>query len=282
MYIPEKGVLKNSNIYFHTPSSIAKSAFFYLKCAGEFFCNGNYRVERDTFYSYLIMYIKEGEGYISVDNRTYPAKANDAVLLNCHQPHLYYTHSGWETLWIHFDGNSSQQLFELLNNHFGFVLPMGESLVINRYLSMIVDGFKNKKPLSEVLVSCHIHRMLAEMLLISSSCREPRLESFNPILDAIIYIEDNYQSKITVEDLATYVKISPFHFSRIFKKETGYSPYEYIIKTRIDHAKMLLKKTRFNIKEIAFGVGFNSESNFVNTFRESVSLTPNKFRNTPI
>lgn len=90
------------------------------------------------------------------------------------------------------------------------------------------------------------------------------------------------KEKLTIEKLAAYVNISPFHFSRIFKKETGYSPYEYIIKTRIDKAKTLLKKTKLGIKEIAFEVGFNSEANFSNTFHMNVNMTPKEFRNTPL
>lgn len=282
MYLPEKGVLSNSNIYFHTPSNTAKSAFFYLKSAGEFFCNGDYRVERETFHSYLIMYIKSGNGNVVVNNRNYQAHANDAVILDCHQPHLYYTNTGWETLWVHFDGNSSKSFFELISNRAGVVIPMGETLAVHRCLSMIIGGFKDNRPLDEVIISCHIHRMLAEMLLISSNNSDYEVDRINPVLDAISYIHKNFSSRITLNDLAGYIKMSPFHFSRKFKKETGYSPYEYIIKTRIDNAKTLLKKTKLNIKEIAYAVGFNSESNFVNTFHQSVSLTPNDFRNTPV
>jgi len=280
--MPEGGVLSNSSIFFHTPSSIAKSAFFYLKCAGEFYCDGSYNVERDTYYSYLIMYVRKGNGTVFFDNRTYPVCANDVVILNCHQPHQYYTDTGWETLWLHFDGNSSSELFDLIYNRAGAVVPMGESKTVHRYLSSIVESFKNNKPLPEALISCHIHRMLVEILLLSSGTEEGGIDSINPVLDAVSYIQTNFSRRLTVGEIAGYVNISPFHFSRLFKKEMGYSPYEYIIKTRIDHAKALLKNTKLTVKEISYLVGFNSESNFVNTFHESVSLTPNEFRNTPV
>ncbi|MBC7959424.1 MAG: helix-turn-helix transcriptional regulator [Vallitaleaceae bacterium] len=282
MYLPEKGVLNNSNFYFHTPSNTAKSSYFYMTCAGEFFCDGDYKVERETFHSYLLMYVKKGSGVVSMNNKTYPVQANDLVLLNCHKPHHYYTSTGWETLWLHFDGNASKNFFELLNNRFGYVLAMGGSPIVSRHLTMIVEGFKLDKPLPEVLVSSYIHRMLTELMLISSNLTDYSGDTNSPVIDAMTYIHLNYKGKITVEELATYVNVSVFHFSRVFKKETGYSPYEYIIKTRIDHAKALLKQTKLTIKEISYEIGFNSESNFVNTFRQSVSLTPNEFRHTPM
>lgn len=282
MYIIEKGVLNNSSIYFHTPSSIARSIFFYIICAGEFFCDGNYRVERETYHSYLIMYIKKGSGVVSAENRTWQVNADDVVILNCHKPHLYYTKTGWDTLWVHFDGNSSKEFFELINSRTGNVLSLEDSIVVPHCLSMILEGYRHNKPLPEAVVSCHIHRMLTEILLLASSGAETQTRSINPVLDAITYIHANFHRRVTLKELAESVKVSPYHFSRLFKKETGYSPYEYVIKTRIDHAKVLLKKTDLSVKEIAYEVGFNSESNFINAFHSRLGLTPNEFRNTPV
>jgi AraC-like DNA-binding protein len=103
----------------------------------------------------------------------------------------------------------------------------------------------------------------------------------NPIEDAILYIENNYNAKITIEDLAQQVLLSPYYFSRIFKKETGYSPYEYIIIYRINVAKKLLRETDLTIKEIAYMTGFHSESHFVTTFRQHAEYTPLQFRKMP-
>lgn len=282
MFIPEKGLLKNSNTYFHTPSKIAQSTFFYMIYAGEFFCDGNYRVERDNYHNYLIMYVKEGSGTVVFDNRSYTAKENDVIFLNCHNPHVYYTNTGWNTVWIHFDGNTSRMFFELLYSRFGVVLSLGNSNVIQRNMFIIIDKLKELKPLPESVFSYYIHRMLTEMILLSSDYPEEDTARINPVIDAITYIETNYTEKISIDELSSYVNISLYHFSRIFKKETGYSPYEYVIKTRIDKAKELLKKTPLSIKEVAFNVGFNCESNFVDTFHRTVKHTPKEFRNMPL
>lgn len=282
MYIKENGVSEKSNVYFHTPSSIAKSTFFYMKYAGEFFCSEGYRVARENYHCYLIMYVRKGSGIVEFDNKTYVAKANDVILLNCNKPHLYTSTPEWETLWIHYDGISSQQFFDLLHTRFGVVLPLGNSIVIPRHLSMIIDGFRNNKPIPEAIVSSCIHRMLSEMVILSSDYSEQNMQTSNPVLDAVTFIEMNSKDKLSLTDLASHVSISPFHFSRLFKKETGYTPYEFIIKTRIDKAKTLLKKSDLSIKAIAFEVGYNSESNFTNTFHAHVHLTPKEFRRTPL
>ncbi len=278
MYVSEKGVLKNSYTFFHTPSSMAKSMFFYLKCTGHFFCSRDYEVKRNNYNSYLIMYVRKGHGKVIYDNKTYMVKENDVVILNCYNEHMYASDE-WETLWLHFDGNVIKDYFDVLFERSGCVFSLGNSTIIPEYLSEIINSFKNKKTLNEPLVSCYIQRMLTELLLLSSSSDYNNLK--NPINLAIDYINDHYGEKITLEDLSSFVNMSPFYFSRKFKKETGYSPYEYIIMTRLNEAKKLLKITNLLIKEISFKVGFNSEANFVTCFRSHTNLTPKEFRDTP-
>lgn len=278
MHTYEKGVLKNSCTFFHTPSNMAKTMFFYLKCAGHFFCSSDYLVKRDNYNSYLLMYIRKGHGKVCYDNKTYLVKENDVIILNCYNQHMY-TANQWETLWIHFDGNMSKEYFDTLFERSGCIFPLGNSSIISEYLSKIIDSFKNNECLNEPLVSCSIQRMLTELLLLSSSSYYNSMK--NPVTMAIDYINSHYGDKINLEDLSSLVNMSPFYFSRKFKKETGYSPYEYIIMTRINEAKKLLKGTKLLIKEISFRVGFNSETNFVTCFRSHTNLTPTEFRDTP-
>ncbi len=282
MYHIEKGVLENSSFFSHTPSNTARAAPFHLTYAGEFFCNAEYRVDRQNFHSYLLMYIRAGSGVVTVENRTWAVRANDVVLLDCHRPHLYYTTVGWEILWIHFEGNACPGFFGILADRCGLVLPMGDSSLIHRQLELIIDGFRHDRPVPEILLGSHIHRMLVELYLVSAGTTEASEFRISPAQEAIGLIHLNYAQKISVEDLARQVNLSPFHFSRLFKKETGYAPYEYVIKTRIDQAKNRLKQTRLTVKEIAYAVGFNSEANFVKTFHNAVAMTPQVFRNTPV
>jgi AraC-like DNA-binding protein len=279
MYYPEKGVLKHSNTYFPTPSNLAKTLFFHLIATGEFFCTGDYLVRRTTFHSYLIIYVRSGSGEVGFEGKTYTATANDVIFLNCHKPHLYRSTPDWEILFIHFDGNSSRQIFELLYEKYGVVLPLGKSVVVQHYLAMIVDAFKAAKPLPEPIVSSYIHRVLSELLLHSSFC-DPEKKRTAMIMDALTYVETNYRGRLSLAMLAAQSNMSPYHFSRIFKLETGFSPYEYIIKTRIDVAKILLKQTGRSVKEIAYEVGFASESHFSKMFLKSVNHTPSEFRKT--
>ncbi|HHV59321.1 MAG TPA: AraC family transcriptional regulator [Clostridiaceae bacterium] len=301
MYIPEKGVLPNSNTYFNTPGSMAYEMFYYLRCVGHFYCNGNYHVKRNSYNSYLLIYIKNGLGYVDYNGKKYSAKANDIILLDCYKPHEYFTREGWEILWMHFDGNCSRQFVELINSRLGYVISTSNTILVKRLLTSIIEEMKTSGQSSEALISAYIHMILSDLMMLSSELgMEKRIsgkftpvaepgynvqpagnknESINQIADVINYIQNNYGRKLTIAGLASSVSLSSFYFSRLFKKETGYSPYEFIIKTRIDNSKILLKKTDLSIKEIAINAGFSSVSNFIYTFRNHVGMSPKQFRN---
>jgi len=279
MYKEEKGVLKNSQTFFHTPSNMAKNMFFYLKVVGHFFCTTDYKVERSDYSNFLLMYIKKGTGLVSFDNKTYVVHENDIIIIDCHKSHTYSS-DNFETLWIHFDGSMSKQYFDLLYHRYGCVFHLLQSTIIPKYLNIILDSFKSNIIPNEPLVSCYIQRMLTELLLISTDTNNNGNRD-NPVIKIMVFIKDNYKNKLTLEELSSKVNLSLFYFSRIFKKESGYTPYEYIIMIRINEAKRLLKSTQLSIKQIAFSTGFNSESNFVTCFKNNSNVTPKEFRNTP-
>ena len=71
--------------------------------------------------------------------------------------------------------------------------------------------------------------------------------------------------------------MSKYHLSRIFKKYTGFSPYEYLLNERLTQENPL-QNTRLSVEEIAQRVGFNSASHFIRMFRKYEGLTPLQFR----
>ena len=72
--------------------------------------------------------------------------------------------------------------------------------------------------------------------------------------------------------------MSSSHFSRVFKQQTGFSPYDYILISRLNRAKYLLQVTDMTVASIAYEIGFNSESNFIYFFTENEGISPGKFR----
>lgn len=74
--------------------------------------------------------------------------------------------------------------------------------------------------------------------------------------EIIAYINEHFAEKFSVEELAAKAGLSQYHFIRVFKKETGFTPHEYLNNTRMMTARYLLKNSRLPVKDICFNTGF--------------------------
>lgn len=95
---------------------------------------------------------------------------------------------------------------------------------------------------------------------------------------AVELMHANLDRDLPLEELAAAAYISPFHFSRLFKKLTGTSPHAYLATLRVERAQTLLAETDLNVSEVSARVGFNSPSHFSKAFRQSTGMTPRAFR----
>lgn len=92
------------------------------------------------------------------------------------------------------------------------------------------------------------------------------------------YINENLENELTVAELASVLEMSPYHFTRLFKQSTDFTPHQYVMNCRIERAKMLLAEKKLSIVEIGDYVGFRSPSHFIALFRKFTSMTPKAYR----
>lgn len=81
-----------------------------------------------------------------------------------------------------------------------------------------------------------------------------------------------------LEELAAQAGITPTHFCRVFKKATGVSPHQYVMRARLDKAQRMLEQTDSPMATIAESLGFTSQSHFTRAFRQFSGDTPSNFR----
>lgn len=100
-----------------------------------------------------------------------------------------------------------------------------------------------------------------------------------PIVRCLDYIYDNLQNKLSLEELADYVSLSPQYLSKLFHKEVGIPFKEYIIRKRIEAAENMLKYSDFSIIDISNYLAFSSHSHFIQTFKKYTGFTPKEYQN---
>lgn len=274
----EPGVLENSDYYLYTPSTQAARTFFYPVCTGYFRYAPGYCLKRNSYDSFLIMYIKKGCCTVRLGNQTHTAREGQIVVLDCYKPHSYYTDSGWESLWLHFDGPVAREYFQMITADSGPILHLKDHYKFDKYLNKIYQLFRENASIKEALISQYITNVLTALLVARES------HSGSPVQSEIIeetaaYMSEHLTEPLTLEQLASRASLSPYYFTRLFKKETGFTPHEYLIAIRINAAKFLLKNApATSIKEVCFRTGFSNESSFCTTFKKWVGATPSEYR----
>lgn len=100
------------------------------------------------------------------------------------------------------------------------------------------------------------------------------------IVQALQYLQSNYQKQTTLNEIADVVGLSPNYFSTIFKKELSLSFSEYLSRYRIEKSIELLITTNLKTYEIAWQSGYSDEGYFGKTFKKYTGKTPNEYRKT--
>lgn len=271
----EPNVEPGCEYFVYTCSNTARQLFFYPVCSGLFRYEPGYSLARSRYDSFLIMAVTRGSCRVQTGARQYAAGPGDVVLLDCYAPHSYCTDKGWEAIWLHFDGPQSRGYYDYITAQSGHMLRTAAFQDIVRLLNNIFQLFRNGTPISEPRVSRDITDVLTQLALTQAESPNSTASSLGK---SIAYLHEHFAEPINLRELAALSSLSPYYFTRLFTRETGLTPHQYLLSVRINSARFLLKSSAMSIKEIGFACGFTSESSFSTTFHKRTGQTPGQYR----
>ena len=247
---------------------------------------------------YEMVYIKRGNAVFEISG--YPAEIgpNDIIIIKPNQFHKFTVKSepGCEFIVLNFKFvNKFDMQFSGVSLEFfldfvsgkesgAFIrLKVSQKNEIINLLNRILKEKENPDIGSELLN----YLLVMELFVLIS--RALKMEWENSIKNkssklkeliqvAVSYIDNNYERDISLKDIAQYVFLSTSYFTRAFKEEVGISPINYLLKTRIERSKELLKDSTLKISDIALNVGFSNQQRFNDIFKKNVKMTPLKYR----
>ncbi|MEY9125081.1 AraC-like DNA-binding protein [Bradyrhizobium yuanmingense] len=158
----------------------------------------------------------------------------------------------------------------------GATPPLPELMVLGELAQTAADGNSD-------LGLDEIGQILAGRFVdaVSGKARKPatpRARDRRRAVEAALWIDDNSQAELDLEQAAKQAGLSPFHFLRLFSAVLGVTPHQYLVRSRLRHAARLLADDDIAVTDIAYDVGFGDLSNFVRTFHRAAGVSPTKFR----
>ena len=105
----------------------------------------------------------------------------------------------------------------------------------------------------------------------------PKIYLYKRIVQAKLFIDKNFNNSIDLDNIADEACFSKFHFLRLFKTIYGKTPHQYLIRVRVENAKLFLEKGN-SVSDTCFEIGFDSVSSFTALFKQYTKLSPSAYQ----
>jgi AraC-like DNA-binding protein len=268
-----------------TPSTIARSEFLYVQEIGDFQARAGYYTDRENLPSYLMKIVLSGKGLLNYRGQAYSLTPGQFFWIDCKE-HQYYRTApdaeGWHILWVHFFGANAARYYEqfqaLSQGATVGTLPAG-SIVEDCMRQLIAIYQKGQSTLVQDLrASALLTTMMAECIQSLSAPVDSRHAPPDIVHQMRRYLTEHYSERITLDLLSDRFSIDKFYLQKLFKRHTGLTPNEFLILSRLNQAKEMLRTTQRSIGEISLEVGIPNTSHFIKLFQRHEGVTPGVYR----
>jgi len=238
-------------------------------------------------YDFELFVVTDGILYIAADDTEYTVKKGEYLLMPPTKKQHGYKPGDCSFYWLHFYPVSAYDTLEadirnIEHDSISITIPeygklqSYERMVVlmkqlqdseRRYGMRCLNNFNTSVILSELSAQSFIYRKYNNT--------DNSSQLYNDIVD---YITLNICSNLKVTDIADYFGYNEKYLTTYFKKWSNTSIKQFIIQTKMDHAKAELSETNHSISQIGYNIGYSDSHNFTNAFKKVTGLTPSDYR----
>ena len=271
---------ENSRRMIQTPSSVARSAFFYVQETGYFKLKESHRAFRKNLDSYLVVLVLSGSGTLMYNEELFELKTGSCFFIDCMVPYYHQSSSSdpWELMWVHFNGATSKEYYRYFSTKSEPAWMPHSFQQIREKLDSLLDVNTHSDLSAEITSSRLIVDILSILLEDVTNIREKQHPASQKMLEVRQYLDEHYTEKFSLDALSEHFFISKYHLSREFKNHFGITPNHYVIAKRITMVKKLLRFSDLTLEEIAIECGFYDTSYLNKQFKKSEGISASDFR----
>lgn len=220
----------------------------------------------EGIYFHQILFVLDGEGIVKCNGKSYPLKKGSAFFVAINHPIEYICISNLISAFISVNGSAA----DTVAKHYapsGFIYY--DSLSVEKYipdLKALIHEYYNHN--RDGLLSALTYSLFMSFF-------EEQNKKLSKFDEVVLYIEKNFSSKITLEELAQIGCISVSKLCKDFKNTFNCTIFEYILNLRLSYAhNLFLYNPKAMTKDVAFACGFNDVSYFCRAFKAKFGKTP--------
>lgn len=250
-----------------------------------------------------LIYVVSGSATHTVENTSYTVKKGNVVMIDYKVPHSFTFDPLSDDGFVTYDLLFTPDLFNLatLNSNEFFSLTSSylfssiftefrvestsqnliktNSREFRNLFEKIYEEYSSGEKGSQSIIRAYLIELIIKIFREIDKQQPAFTETHEELVQkAIEYLQNNYQSPISLDEVVSGIFLSKNYFRQIFKKTTGVSISSYIQELRIAEACRLLEATVDSSAEIAYKCGFNDTKFFYQTFKNVIGMTPAEYR----
>ena len=231
---------------------------------------------------FQIIYIIRGEGFFKSKAVGKKQIKEGTILLLF--PGVWHTYApnfntGWKEYWICFNGTQPQKFRQhKILSPANPVLEIGFNETLLQLYHQILELLNEEKIGYKEIIASLTYQIVAQV-----HCAERRRQFGSKEIERIIqkakiYLTENIDKHVELEQLASELNVGYSWFRRMFRHYTGLSPCQYFLQLKLIKAKELLRETSLSIKQISVITGFESQYYFSKYFKKKIGISPSQWR----
>lgn len=236
---------------------------------------------------YLFHYVISGAGTLMANDtkgntQTYRIKSTQGFMLFPGQVSTYIADNQlpWEYVWLEFDGLRAKEIIEIAGLNMDHpVYHAADGNLRNEMMNEMLYITKHSD-MSVFHLIGHLYLFFDFFLRSCASFQGSKGDNLRDfyIKEALSFIEQNFQSDISIEDIAAACGLNRSYFGKIFHAAIGKTPQEFLINYRMTKAAELLKLTKLSVGDISNVVGYSNQLHFSRAFKKVYGISPKNWR----
>ncbi|MBO7746887.1 AraC family transcriptional regulator [Paenibacillus sp. MWE-103] len=236
---------------------------------------------------YLIHFVVSGKGTFKTDGCEYALQAGDCFCMFPNRPASYRASETepWTYYWVGMGGKLAPELLRAAG--FSQQSPTAAQPAPEAAAGLLAELLR-RSAADDPAAELHGGGLLLQLF---GTFLEGRREARTParrqegseayVARAVKFIEQHYQSKLTISLIARHVGLDRAYFTKLFHARTGAAPYEFLLRYRMEKARLLLSRTSLPVQIVASSAGFGDAAYFGKVFSRLQGMSPTAYRNRP-
>lgn len=275
--------MTSSDRSLHTPGDFARQNLLYVQEVGRLKSLKPHRCVRENLESYLFLVVLAGRGSLVADGCQYEMGSGDCALIDCrvHYEHISDEQDGWELAWVHYNGNTAHNFYELFRKGNGGrpVFHIEDVEQWNGLIGRLLELQRDRSLLAELQSGELLLHIQYDILRSLSDCGALGDEQERQLVSGVReWLNEHYAAEDTAEALGQVFSQSPEALDRSFAQYYGIHIGEYVDNRRLNAAKELLRFSIKPVAEVADESGIGDVSAMQRIFREKEGMSAEEYR----